>query len=148
MLDVGKNVERASRELREKFDKFVAGPSSGARADDRIAEHGTAPLRPCKFEPGDSRFLKDCASCIAEAGLQNIVSGSTPLFPGSPSFYQPTALRHTFTEYDGVPVRAGFECDWPYAVRRYNGGGMDSYHYQAQVLLNLKTVGEASSAVA
>ena len=39
-----------------------------------------------------------------------------------------------------MPIRARFECDWPYAVRLYNGGGMDSFHYQAQVLLNLKTV--------
>jgi hypothetical protein len=35
----------------------------------------------------------------------------------------------------GVPDRAAFGWDWPYAVRRYNGGGVDSYHYQAQVLL-------------
>jgi hypothetical protein len=26
---------------------------------------------------------------------------------------------------------------WPYAVRRYNGAGVNSYHYQAQVLLRV-----------
>jgi len=28
-------------------------------------------------------------------------------------------------------------CDWPYAVRRYNGSGLNSYHYQAKILLNV-----------
>jgi hypothetical protein len=140
MLDVAKNVQRASRELREKFDRFVIGATSATRADDRVAEHGSGPLRMCKFASGDPRFLRDCDNCLAEVGVQNLVKDITPLFPGSPSTYQPTALRNRFTEYDGVPVRARFECDWPYAVRRYNGGGMDSFHYQAQVLLNLKEV--------
>jgi hypothetical protein len=140
MLDVGKNVQRASRELREKFDGFISGPTPGTRADDRIAEHGSGPLRMCKFASGDPRFLRDCDNCLAEVGVQNLVKDITPLFPGSPSTYQPTALRNLFTEYKDVPIRASFECDWPYAVRRYNGSGMDSFHYQAQVLLNLKAV--------
>jgi hypothetical protein len=33
-----------------------------------------------------------------------------------------------------VPERATLGCDWPYAVRRYNGSGVDSYRYQYQVL--------------
>ena len=37
----------------------------------------------------------------------------------------------------GVPNRATLGCDWPYAVRRYNGSGVDSYHYQFQVLKRL-----------
>ena len=37
----------------------------------------------------------------------------------------------------GVPDRAEFGCDWPYAVRRYNGSGPDSYHYQTTILLKL-----------
>jgi hypothetical protein len=36
-----------------------------------------------------------------------------------------------------VPDRAALGCDWPYAVRRYNGSGVDSYHYQFQVLERL-----------
>ena len=31
-------------------------------------------------------------------------------------------------------MRRNFECDWPYAVRRYNGSGPNSYSYQALVL--------------
>jgi hypothetical protein len=38
-----------------------------------------------------------------------------------------------------VPARERFGCDWPYAVRRYNGGGLPSYHYQARVLRNVAT---------
>jgi hypothetical protein len=29
------------------------------------------------------------------------------------------------------------QCDWPYATRRYNGGGPNSFNYQAIVLKNL-----------
>jgi hypothetical protein len=36
-----------------------------------------------------------------------------------------------------VPVRKNIGCDWPYAIRRYNGAGINSYHYQAKVLKNL-----------
>jgi hypothetical protein len=36
-----------------------------------------------------------------------------------------------------VPDRKQFGCDWPYAARRYNGSGVNSYHYQAQVLLRI-----------
>jgi hypothetical protein len=140
MLDVAKNVQRAVGELREKFDHFIIGPTSATRAEDRIAEQGSGPLRVCRFASGDPRFLTDCGNCLAEVGVQNLLKDITPLFPGSSSTYQPTALRNHFTEYDDVPVRVRFECDWPYAIRRYNGSGMDSFHYQAQVLLNLKTV--------
>ena len=36
--------------------------------------------------------------------------------------------------YDAVPVRAKIGCDWPYAVRRYNGSGVNSYHYQTRIM--------------
>ena len=38
--------------------------------------------------------------------------------------------RVTFVRGASVAVR-------PYAVRRYNGSGVNSYHYQAQVLLRV-----------
>jgi len=138
MMDPGKNVQRASRELRDKFDHFVNSP--GSTADDRIAEIGPVPLRECKFAKSDPRFLTDCKQCLADAGFQDLVAGITPLFPGSPKTYEATSLRSNFTRYNAVPVRRAIGCDWPYAARRYNGGGMDSYHYQAQVLLNLKNL--------
>jgi hypothetical protein len=140
MLDATKNVQRATGELRDKFDHFVNGSTPGTRADDRIAETGPGPLRLCKFAVDDPRFLTDCRQCLVDAGLTDIVSGTTPLFTGASRTYQPTKLRPDFTLYPNVPVRKEIGCDWPYAVRRYNGGGMDSYHYQAQVLLNLKTL--------
>lgn len=140
MLDIGKNVQRATRELRDKFDHFVNGSTSGTKADDRQAEIGPGPLRSCKFVQDDARFFRDCQQCLLGAGFQDIVAEVTPLFPGSGSAYQPTQLRPSFTRYADVPIRKAIGCDWPYAVRRYNGSGMDSYHYQAQVLLNLKAL--------
>ena len=39
--------------------------------------------------------------------------------------------------YRNVPVPSAVECDWPYAVRRYNGAGINSYHYQVRVMQHL-----------
>ena len=135
MSDPARNVERAVRELREKFDHFVVGPTSATRADDRIAEIGTGPLRPCRFAPGDTRFQRDCDNCARLARTVTIETGM-PCFPGSSLLFRPTPV-HRETSYKNVPDRAQLGCDWPYATRRYNGGGVDSYHYQAQVLLKL-----------
>ncbi len=136
MLDVGRNVQKAGGELRERFDRFVNGPSPGTRADDRQAELRTGPPLACKYGPEDPRYLKDCRQCAREAGLQDIRAGVTPLYPGSDELYQPTP-RYPNASHQGVPARRGLGCDWPYAARRYNGAGMDSYHYQARVLQNL-----------
>jgi hypothetical protein len=136
LLDPPANLAAAVDEYRTKFDGFITGPTDGTRADDRIAEHGDAPLRPCRFEPTDARHLRDCRNCAVEAGSTDIVSGTTPLYPGSGSVYQPTP-NYGSADYAGVPVRANFHCDWPYASRRYNGSGIGSYHYQARILRNL-----------
>ncbi|HME00304.1 MAG TPA: peptidoglycan-binding domain-containing protein [Terriglobia bacterium] len=134
MLDPSKNVLKAIGELREKFDRFVNGPAS--EADDRQAEFGNGPLRLCKYSSDDARYMKDCRQCALDAGTVNIQAGSTPLYPGSRETYQPTPNYPT-ASYQNVPVRQAIGCDWPYAARRYNGAGMDSYHYQVRILRNL-----------
>jgi hypothetical protein len=139
MLDVKKNVQKTMAELRSKFDGFVLGNSTGTRSDDRVAEIGTGPLVECKYDKSDSRFMRDCSACTANAGTIDITDGKTPLFPGSKYYYVPTQYYKTAT-YRGVPVREKIGCDWPYAVRRYNGAGINSYHYQARVLKNLLSV--------
>jgi len=133
ILDPGHNVDRAASLLRDKFDGFVAGPTS--TADDRIAEIGRGPLRLCKYEPSDPRYMTDCRACAAAAGSRSIRPG-LPVFPGSGTPWAPTQY-YASASYDGVPVREKIGCDWPYAVRRYNGGGINSYHYQVKVLKNL-----------
>lgn len=135
MLDPVLNLERAIHELREKFDAFVNGPSD--RADDRKAEQGDIPLRICKFDPGDStHFLRDCRRCMEEAQKYDIAAGQTRFFKDSSGVYKSTRY-HKETAYHGVPNRKDIPCDWPYAARRYNGSGIDSYHYQTQVLLEI-----------
>lgn len=127
------NVSKAFAELRQKFDRFVVGPDS--RASDRDAEHPLLPLRECKFARSDPLFLRDCRHCAELAGKRDIEAGM-PLYSGASASYQPTKY-YASASYSGVPVRADFLCDWPYAMRRYNGSGVNSYHYQARVLLNL-----------
>jgi len=135
MLDPVRNVERAMRELADKFDHFVMGGTPATRADDRIDEIGTGPLRHCRYAIDDPRYLRDCRRCAIDAGSLSIGPGSR-LRSGSPELLTPTQY-HPETRYADVPDRARLGCDWPYATRRYNGSGLNSYHYQFQVLHRL-----------
>jgi len=63
----------------------------------------------------------------------------TPFYEGCRHHYRQTPY-YKQESYTGVPVRRNFGCDWPYAVRRYNGAGTNSYHYQALILLHLLTL--------
>lgn len=133
ILDPLSNLSHAFTHFREKFDGFVAGPAS--RADDRDAEHPALPLRLCRYEPGDARYLRDCRACAEQAGKVDVTPGM-PVYHGSSIAYRPTDYYGS-AEYPGVPLRADFLCDWPYAARRYNGSGINSYHYQTRILRNL-----------
>lgn len=137
MGDVAANLRKAAEELREKFDRFVAGRTGGTRADDRLNEVGTGPLRLCQYAPTDPRYLTDCRRCVREAGHRDIVAGETPWHPGTAKRYQTTPY-HPERRLEGVPIRANMACDWPYAIRRYNGSGVNSYWYQAKVLLEVQ----------
>ena len=139
MLDVRRNLRKAIRALREKFGSFVNGGTSGARADDRIAEYGRGPLRLCKYSAKDPRFMKDCQQCMVDAGQQKIREGVTPIYRGSSFKFFPTEYYRNGS-YDSMPIRKNVPCDWPYAVRRYNGAGINSYHYQTIVLKNVLTL--------
>jgi len=134
MLDPVRNVQRAVGELNEKFENFVNGPTPGRQADERLVEIGRGPLRRCRFEPTDARFMLDCARCAAEPRVN--IDTTTPLHAGTTETLQPTSY-HPETSYRNIPDRAKLGCDWPYAVRRYNGSGINSYHYQFQVLQRL-----------
>ncbi len=135
MLDPAANVAMASRQLRYKFDHFILG-QRGAQADDRIAEIGSIPLRLCKHAKTDARYMTDCRQCANNAGEETIRASVTPLFEGCPDKYEITQYYAEEQSTD-VPIRRAIGCDWPYAVRRYNGSGVNSYWYQARVLSNL-----------
>lgn len=134
MLDATRNVLMAIEELKAKFDRFVVNKNSGA--DDRLAELGNGPLRICKYAPDDPRYMKDCKNCALAAGSQAIVPGVTPFYQGSSKVYQ-TTQYYKPAPVKTMPVRKSLGCDWPYAVRRYNGSGVNSYWYQALVLNHL-----------
>ena len=138
MLDVSGNLRRAVTELKEKFDGFVNGPAD--TADDRIADFGGGPLRACKYSPTDGRFMTDCKQCLLDAGQQDIVKRVTPFFTGSAGVFVSTQyydMDRDAAVYRAVPVRAHIGCDWPYAVRRYNGSEINSYHYQVRIFKHL-----------
>ena len=137
ILDPVRNVEHAIAALFEKWTHFVISDDPRVRADDRLAEHGSAPLRICKYDPADAaRYLRDCRRCLQEAGYEDL-GPTAPLHPGAAERYAP-ARFYPETTYRDVPIRRNVPCDWPYAIRRYNGAGSDSYHYQARVLLHVR----------
>ncbi|HZP98301.1 MAG TPA: peptidoglycan-binding domain-containing protein [Reyranella sp.] len=129
------NANAALAELRQKFDDNVLGKYG---ADDRAAEHPMLSLRPCRYQPGDARYMNDCVACAKSLPSATINTG-TPWFVGSSGSYQPDGL-YPSADYGELPSRVAFLCDWPYAVRRYNGSGNDSYHYQAIILRNLRNL--------
>lgn len=130
-----RNIGMICSMLSYKFDNFILGGTRDATSLDRIAVHGKAPLRHCKYAAGDPNYQKDCATCLRNMDKINIRHG-TPIYPGAQVFWHITAFYST-SDYTDVPDPAAFPCDWPYAVRRYNGAGLNSYHYQAHVLQNL-----------
>ncbi len=136
IVDWKKNLKHAIKELRSKFDHFVNGATGGTRADDRQAEVGNGPLRICKYEEMDPRYLRDCKRCAVEGGSRDIKNGVTKLHGGTSHVFKPTQYYKS-ANYQDVPIRKNFECDWPYAIRRYNGSGINSYHYQVRILKNL-----------
>ena len=135
IIDPVKNVNQAVSDLVDKFSHYVAGNTSATQADDRVAEFGNGPLRPCKYQQDDPNYMKNCSACLMSAGSTDIASGVTPWFAGSTATYLQT--QYHSGSYKDVPVRSDILCDWPYAVRRYNGSGPNSYDYQAEVLLRV-----------
>jgi hypothetical protein len=135
------NVKQGVEELRLKFERFVIGPDS--KADDRIHEVGSGPLRRCKFDSADPLYLRDCVNCLQQAGTENIVAGHTSVYDGSPDTYQVTQYQHG--SYANVPIRKQIPCDWSYAVRRFNGSGPNSYDYQAEFLLKVLHTPQATA---
>ena len=134
IVDPVDNVRAAISELGEKFHGFVAGPTD--RADDRDVEHVGVPLRTCRYKIDDPLYLEDCSTCARTARRITVARG-TPLYDGSQKSYQPDKY-YPSADYGSVPDRSDFLCDWPYAARRYNGSGLDSFHYQTRILRNLE----------
>jgi hypothetical protein len=134
MLDPAKNVLKAIAELKNKLDHFVIAKRS--RADDRMVELGSGPLQLCKYAGGDPRYMKDCKACAVASGTAAIDPGVTPLYAGTNDVYRVTQYYNP-APFKTVPMRAKLGCDWPYAVRRYNGSGVNSFWYQGMVLKHL-----------
>jgi peptidoglycan hydrolase-like protein with peptidoglycan-binding domain len=143
VLNPVSNVRKAEDELSAKFHGFLVSKPPGPRALDRDEEHPGLPLRMCRYGVNDPRYMSDCKACARAAGSVTLGPG-TPVYKGATQTYG-QAQYYAPVTYSGVPDRASFQCDWPYAVRRYNGNKSDSYNYQAIVLRNLLTVPTAGA---
>ncbi|MGH7120349.1 MAG: peptidoglycan-binding domain-containing protein [Acetobacteraceae bacterium] len=133
IADPLRNIEQAVDVFVDKFEKWVRG-AAGAR--DYRAEHPALnALRLCRYAPSDPSYMSACRDCAATAGKHDLGPDS-PLYKGTRQTYG-EVHHHRPTTYRGVPDRADFQCDWPYAMRRYNGCGPDSFNYQAIILGSL-----------
>lgn len=132
--DVVNNLGRAIQELREKFDRFVLSSSSKMMADERMGllppntgyirgkGRGSSPLVECKYSRRDAQYMRDCLNCVRKAGRKD-------------EFYN--QAKYHKESHQNVPVWSDIPCDWPVAVRRYNGSGPDSYAYRAEILWHI-----------
>jgi peptidoglycan hydrolase-like protein with peptidoglycan-binding domain len=139
ILDAVKGLKTAIAELQDKFNNWILGPTAGQTADDRVAEAGRIPLRMCKYDEADARYMKDCVNCLKNAPAVTITSGKTPYYAGATGVYAQT--QYHLGSYTNVPQRDQIGCDWPYAVRRFNGSGVNSFDYQAELLLKVLAQG-------
>ncbi|WP_263359024.1 peptidoglycan-binding domain-containing protein [Acidicapsa ligni] len=139
ILDPVKNVSKTISEMTDKFANYVLGPTASQVADDRVAEYGHAALNPCKYPQGDSRFQADCVNCLKSAPPVTITSGTTLWYEGASGTYART--QYHVGSYSNVPQRSKIGCDWPYAARRFNGSGVNSFDYQAEFLLKVLAQG-------
>jgi len=80
--------------------------------------------------------MNDCRAC-AQAAASTAIAMGDPYYPGATGQYSLTQYYKRPERYEDVPRREDIGCDWPYAARRYNGSGPNSYHYQTRILLRL-----------
>jgi hypothetical protein len=135
ILDAIQGLKTAIHELLAKFSNWVIGPTD--TASDRVAEIGKGPLRICKYDATDARYMRDCVNCLKNAPAVTITSGVTSWFAGAAAGEVYAQTQYHLGSYSNVPQRDKIGCDWPYAVRRFNGGGVNSYDYQAEFLQKL-----------
>lgn len=137
IVDPVGNAGQAAAALRAAFDALPVRrrPRGVPGSDDRDAEHPLIDLRPCRYPPQDARYLRDCRACAAAVGTVDVTAGAAVYYQAALT-YLPTAAW-PIADRAGVPQRAEFLCDWPYAIRRAAGGGIDSYHAQAAMLQGL-----------
>ena len=138
ILDPTGNLGTTITLLQDKFNNWILGVDAAHTADDRVAEAGQGALRMCQYQPGDPGYLAGCAGCMAAATpLLQITAGTTLWYASAAAADVYKKTQYHVGSYANVPDRPKIPCDWPYAVRRYNGGGPDSYSYQAEFLQKL-----------
>jgi hypothetical protein len=130
------NIAKVVKELKEKFDLYIVSNSPAQRADERMGflresskhkyiigkSRGNSPLIACKYEKSSPKYMKDCINCVKNARREDEWYGD---------------LRWHKSSHKNVPVWSDIPCDWPVAVRRYNGSGPNSFAYRAEILWHI-----------
>ncbi len=125
-----------SSHLRSKYNNFVVSNKVASRDDLRHFSFGGSKLRGCKYDSSDARYMKDCKNCVFSLNKRTYVEGDR-LAKGSGWKFRKTKY-HRRDVYKSMPDFKEFPCDYLFAIRRYNGGGINSFHYLMQVLEHLR----------
>ena len=125
------NVGRAVRELRASSTTSWSGKDERGRAPMIASRRSAGPLgRAVIPRPTRSNLRRVTTARVRRRRSRS--RRARRCFIGSSVAFSPHAVHHSATSYTNFPiVRALLRL--PSAVRRYNGGGGNSYHYQVQV---------------
>lgn len=137
MNDLESDMEFFFDHIFGKYQNFVVSSSAKARDDLRysVPEFKDLDLRGCKYEESDSKYMKDCKACLKECPSKDYLMGDSLLGNGR-WIIKPTHY-HRIQDYEGFPDFHHFPCDYVFTIRRYNGSGINSFHYLMRVLAHL-----------
>jgi len=125
-----------SRHLENKYKKYIVSSKPSVRDDLRLESFSKSELRGCKYSPDDSKYMIDCKNCVEGLKRRDYPLG-VRLAKGS-SWKLRKTRYHKRDGYKNMPDFKEFPCDYLFAIRRYNGGGINSFHYLMQVLEHLR----------
>lgn len=123
--------------LNLKYDKFIVSKDPKTNDDLRSSSFGSEDLRGCKYETSDSRYKSDCKNCVWSGDLRDYKKDRSVL-GDKKQWVLKSSQYHKIKQYLQFPDYSKFPCDYLFSIRRYNGSGINSFHYLMRVLKHLK----------
>jgi hypothetical protein len=103
----------------------ICSPTTAAGKD------GNAPVKVKDYNGGRATGVTGSRQCLVDAGTADIREGESKFHKNTAGVFASTQycdMNKSAALYRRVRKRANIPCDWPYAARRYNGSGINSYH--------------------